>query len=157
MTSCCCDICVMNDLDWLAAAIELSRRCPPSPSAFSVGAIVVDAAGNRIADGFSRQEEPGDHAEEVALRHVDGDLAGATIYSSLEPCRTRLSRPKSCVDLIVAAGIPRVVFALAEPPIFVPGHGAQALRDSGVTVVQLDELAAEVRSVNSHLVGLTPP
>lgn len=147
----------MNDLDWLAAAIELSRRCPPSASAFSVGAIVVDAAGNRIAEGYSRQEQPDDHAEERALRHVAGDLSGATIYSSLEPCRTRLSRPQSCVDLIIAAGIPRVVFALAEPPIFVPGHGAQALRDKGIAVVQLDELAAEVRSVNRHLVGLAPP
>jgi diaminohydroxyphosphoribosylaminopyrimidine deaminase/5-amino-6-(5-phosphoribosylamino)uracil reductase len=147
----------MKDLDWLTAAIELSRRCPPSPSAFSVGAIVVDAAGKRIADGFSRQIEPRDHAEEVALRNIDGDLTGATIYSSLEPCRTRLTRPRSCVDLIVAAGIPRVVFALAEPPIFVPGHGAQALRDSGIVVVQLDKLAAEVRAVNEHLVGLAPP
>jgi diaminohydroxyphosphoribosylaminopyrimidine deaminase/5-amino-6-(5-phosphoribosylamino)uracil reductase len=147
----------MNDLEWLAAAIELSRRCPPSSAAFSVGAIVVDAAGNRIAEGFSRQDAPDDHAEEAALRQLAGELAGATIYSSLEPCRTRLSRPRSCVDLIVAGGIPRVVFALAEPPIFVPGHGAQALRDNGIEVVQLDELAAEVRAVNEHLVGLAPP
>lgn len=147
----------MNDLEWLGAAIELSRRCPPSPSAFSVGAIVVDAAGNAVAQGFSRQEQSNDHAEEVALRHVEGDLSGATIYSSLEPCRTRLSRTNSCVDLIVAAGIPRVVFALAEPPIFVPGHGAQALRDKGIEVIRLDELAAEVRAVNGHLVGLAPP
>lgn len=147
----------MNDLDWLAAAIELSRRCPPSRSAFSVGAIVVDAAGNAVAQGFSRQVEPNDHAEEVALRDVAGDLSRTTIYTSLEPCRTRLSRPKSCVDLIVAAKIPRVVFALAEPPIFVPGHGAQALRDSGIEVIQYAELADEVREVNRHLVGLAPP
>lgn len=147
----------MNDLEWLAAAIKLSRRCPPSRSAFSVGAIVVDAAGTRIAAGFSRQEQPDDHAEEVALRQAPDDLSGATIYSSLEPCRTRLSRPKSCVDLIVAAGIARVVYALAEPPIFVPGNGAQALRDNGIEVVQRDELADEVRNVNAHLVGLAPP
>ena len=28
------------DLHWLRQAIELSRRCPPSPTAFSVGALI---------------------------------------------------------------------------------------------------------------------
>ena len=142
----------MDDLGWLAAAVELSRRCPPSESAFSVGAIVVDTAGNRLAEGFSRQFEDHDHAEEVALRSLGGaDLTGSTVYSSLEPCSIRLSRPASCSALIVATGIPRVVFALAEPPIFVPGDGANLLRGSGVEVIERPELADLVRQINAHL------
>src|ERR1022692_3955553 len=55
------------DHHWLAGAIELSRRCPLSPSAFSVGAILVAADGSVIATGFSRERDPHDHAEEAAL------------------------------------------------------------------------------------------
>jgi pyrimidine deaminase RibD-like protein len=152
-----------EDLSRLREAIELSRRCPPSASAFSVGAVLVGSGGSVLATGYSRERDPHDHAEEVALARVaqapDGGLAGATMYTSLEPCRRRLSRPRSCSELIVAAGIRRVVLAWIEPPLFVPGGGAQWLTDRGATVIQIPDLAAEARAVNAHLlpVGRVPP
>jgi diaminohydroxyphosphoribosylaminopyrimidine deaminase / 5-amino-6-(5-phosphoribosylamino)uracil reductase len=143
------------DLHWLREAIELSRRCPPSESAFSVGAVLVSDAGTVIAAGHSRERDPKDHAEEVALARAAGDplLAGATLYSSLEPCLARASRSRSCAELIVEAGIPRVVIAWLEPPLFAAGGGAGALRRAGVTVVEIPWLAGLARSVNAHLVG----
>jgi pyrimidine deaminase RibD-like protein len=142
-----------TDLHWLREAIELSRRCPPSASAFSVGAILVGADGGVIATGHSRERDPKDHAEEVALARAAGDrpLAGSTLYSSLEPCLARASRPRSCVELITESGIGRVVIAWLEPPLFVAGGGAAALRDAGVTVVEIPWLAGLARSVNAHL------
>jgi diaminohydroxyphosphoribosylaminopyrimidine deaminase / 5-amino-6-(5-phosphoribosylamino)uracil reductase len=152
------------DAGWLAAAIDLSRQCPPSPSAFSVGAILVAADGTVIATGYSRECDSRDHAEEVALARAAapsgggpapaqaaGGLTAATMYTSLEPCRSRLSRPRSCSELIVAAGIRRVVLAWLEPPVFVPGGGARWLREQGVTVAQIPELAQQARAVNAHL------
>jgi diaminohydroxyphosphoribosylaminopyrimidine deaminase / 5-amino-6-(5-phosphoribosylamino)uracil reductase len=50
------------DRHWLAAAIDLSRHCPPSLTAFSVGAILVGAAGQVIATGYSRVVDASDHA-----------------------------------------------------------------------------------------------
>jgi diaminohydroxyphosphoribosylaminopyrimidine deaminase / 5-amino-6-(5-phosphoribosylamino)uracil reductase len=143
------------DLHWLSEAIELSRRCPPSPSAFSVGAILVAGDGQVIATGYSRERDPGDHAEEVALERAAGDtrLVGATLYSSLEPCLTRASRPRSCAELTLEAGIRRVVIAWLEPPLFVAGGGAGALRSGGVTVVEIPWLAEAARAVNAHLLG----
>jgi riboflavin biosynthesis pyrimidine reductase/pyrimidine deaminase RibD-like protein len=144
------------DRAWLARAIDLSRRCPPSSSAFSVGAVLVSADGEVMATGFSREKDPHDHAEEAALATVDpGDprLAGATLYSSLEPCRFRASRPRPCADLIIAAGLRRVVIAWLEPPIFVPGGGAALLREAGVTVVEVPGLAAAARAVNQTVLG----
>jgi diaminohydroxyphosphoribosylaminopyrimidine deaminase / 5-amino-6-(5-phosphoribosylamino)uracil reductase len=143
------------DLHWLREAIELSKRCPPSPNAFSVGAILVAADGQVIATGHSRERDPGDHAEEVALSRAAGDSrqAGATLYSSLEPCLTRASRPRSCAELILEAGIGRVVIAWLEPPVFVAGGGATALRGEGVTVAEIPWLAEAARSVNAHLLG----
>ncbi|HUZ55984.1 MAG TPA: dCMP deaminase [Streptosporangiaceae bacterium] len=159
------------DRHWLAAAIDLSRHCPPAQTAFSVGAILVGAAGEVIATGYSREVDPRDHAEEVALRRAAepgaaaggardappgsaADLGRATLYSSLEPCRSRASRPVSCAALVAAAGLRRVVIAWREPPLFVPGGGTAWLADRGVTVIELPDLADAARSVNQHL--LTP-
>ena len=142
------------DTRFVRAAIELSRQCPPSDTAFAVGAIVVSAAGDIMATGFSREQEADDHAEEVALRKLDPAdprLATATIYSSLVPCGARASRPVTCVQHILAAGIPRVVFAWREPPIFTEGRGAEQLRAAGITVVELPDLAGDAAAVNAPL------
>jgi len=160
----------MTDRGWLVAAVEESRRCPPSQTAFSVGAIVVGPDGAELARGYSREGDPRVHAEEAALakladarpddavtlsggQRVVALPAGCTVYSSLEPCSQRASRPHPCAELIVAAGVERVVFAWREPAIFVPGDGARRLADAGVTVLQLPELADEVRAVNAHLLS----
>ena len=158
------------DHRFLRWAIELSRLCPPSASAFSVGAVIVGEDGEVLATGFSREQEDHDHAEEVALRKLaqarlapgrlapgklgpDPRLRHATLYSSLVPCGERVSRPVTCVQHIVAAGIPRVVFAWREPALFTAGEGADRLRAAGVEVIEVPELAARARSVNAHLVG----
>jgi diaminohydroxyphosphoribosylaminopyrimidine deaminase/5-amino-6-(5-phosphoribosylamino)uracil reductase len=150
------------DRRWLLEAIELSRRCPLSASAFSVGAVLLDAGGGVVGRGFSRERDPADHAEEVALARAAelgsgaGQLAGATLYSSLEPCAARASRPVPCADLIIAAGIGRVVIAWFEPPVFVPGGGAVRLREAGVAVVVRPELADAAKAVNAHLLPGLP-
>jgi pyrimidine deaminase RibD-like protein len=149
---------VPGDLDadryWLTAAIDLSRQSPPSPAAFSVGALLVAASGAVIATGYSREVDPIDHAEEIALRRAAGaELAAATLYSSLEPCLRRASRPDSCAMLISAAGVRRVVIAWREPPLFVPGGGATWLATHGTAVKVLPELAAAAKAVNQHLLS----
>ncbi len=144
------------DERFLAWAVELARLCPPSQSAFSVGAVIVAEDGQVLATGFSREQEDHDHAEEVALRKLgfhDPRLRRATIYSSLVPCGARASRPVTCVQHIVAAGIPRVVFAWQEPRLFTDGAGGEQLLAAGVQVTELPELADRARSVNAHLVG----
>jgi len=144
------------DLRWLLRAVEASRRCPPSETAFSVGAAVVAAGGQLLATGYSREGSPHDHAEEAALAKLDPAdprLPGATLYSSLEPCRYRASRPRPCAELILAAGLRRVVIAWLEPPVFAPGRGADLLRGAGVTVVEVPELAARARAVNAAVLA----
>ena len=152
------------DRHWLREAIRLSRYCPPSATAFSVGAVLVGGDGSVLSTGFSREWDAADHAEEVALARlglpgaapgssapVRPGLTAATMYSSLEPCAARASRPTPCADLIVASGIGRVVIAWREPPIFVPGGGTAWLEARGVLVTEVPELAADARAVNAHL------
>jgi riboflavin biosynthesis pyrimidine reductase/pyrimidine deaminase RibD-like protein len=144
------------DQRFLRWAIELSRLSPPSGTAFSVGAVIVGDDGEVLATGFSREQQEHEHAEEVALDKLGRDprLRHATLYSSLVPCGARASRPVTCVEHIVAAGIPRVVFAWREPPIFTSGQGAEQLRAAGVSVTEIPALAAAAESVNAHLLRL---
>jgi pyrimidine deaminase RibD-like protein len=142
------------DRAMLIAAIGLSRCCPPSDTAFSVGSYVTAADGSVLAQGYSRQRDPHDHAEETALATLgDGWRAepGTTVYTTLEPCSVRASRPRTCTELILAAGVDRVVFAWREPSIFVDCEGAELLRAAGLEVIEVPDLAAEVRAVNRHL------
>jgi pyrimidine deaminase RibD-like protein len=118
----------------------------------------VDAAGREIAGGYSRDREPDIHAEESSLGRLEpGDprLAGATLYTTLEPCTERRARPQPCADLIIAAGIPRVVIAWREPALFVADcRGVERLRDAGVTVLEVPELERPAKAVNQHLRGI---
>ncbi|GGV43701.1 hypothetical protein GCM10010495_71650 [Kitasatospora herbaricolor] len=145
------------DLALLGRAVELSKLCPPSETAFSVGAVVVGADGTTVSEGWSREGDPLVHAEESALAKLpagDPRLLGATVYSSLEPCGRRASRPLTCSQLLIAAGVARVVVAWREPDLFVTDcQGTALLEAAGIEVVELPELAAAARAVNAHLIG----
>jgi diaminohydroxyphosphoribosylaminopyrimidine deaminase/5-amino-6-(5-phosphoribosylamino)uracil reductase len=146
------------DVRWLRHAIDLSRRCPPSPTAYNVGVVIVDGAGNQIASGYSRDTGPHVHAEESALSRLQPDdprLATATIYCTLEPCTERRSRPRPCTNLILAAGIPRVVIAWREPALFVADcQGVERLREAGVRVLEIPEFERPAKAANTHLRGI---
>jgi diaminohydroxyphosphoribosylaminopyrimidine deaminase/5-amino-6-(5-phosphoribosylamino)uracil reductase len=147
-----------DDARWMRRAIALAGQCPPSDTAFSVGAVVVGAGGTELARGFSREGgDPLAHAEEAALAKLDDDdprLAGATIYSTLEPCSQRKSRPRTCTELIIAAGLTRVVIAWREPALFVADcQGYELLAQAGLSVAELPEFAAAAAAPNGHLIG----
>ncbi|MGW1751107.1 dihydrofolate reductase family protein [Streptomyces sp. NPDC002092] len=144
------------DRRWLALACDLAALCPPSGTAFSVGAVIVAADGTELARGHSREgDDPVVHAEEAALAKLDPAdprLASATVYSSLEPCAHRASRPKPCARLILDAGVRRVVTAWREPDTFVTGaDGSGLLAGRGVEVVVLEEFAGRAKAPNEHL------
>lgn len=145
----------VEDREWMTAAIELSRKCPPAAGAYSVGAIIIGEDGSEIARGYSRESDPHVHAEESALSKVRDDdprLARATLYSTLEPCSQRKSRPVTCTQLVLRSGIRRVVIAWREPDLFVANCvGVETLRAAGVTVVELIDLAEVARAVNAYL------
>ncbi|MFF5495634.1 dihydrofolate reductase family protein [Streptomyces aquilus] len=146
------------DHHWLRLACELAALCPPSRTAFSVGAVVVAADGTELARGYSREgDDPVVHAEEAALAKIDARdprLASATVYSSLEPCARRASRPAPCARLILDAGVRRVVTAWREPDTFVTeADGNGLLAAHGVDVVVLPEHEERAKAPNQHLVS----
>ena len=87
----------------------------------------------------------------LKAEHAGCSLEGATIYSSMEPCTTRSSKPTSCSELIIRHRMGRVVFAAYEPPTFVTCHGEEMLRNAGIEVTILNDLSKEALTANRHI------
>lgn len=117
---------------WLDRAVELAVRGPAADPNPRVGAVVLDAAGTLVGEGY-HQGAGTEHAETVALRAAGGAARGGTVVVTLEPCAAPGRRP-ACVDALLAAGVARVVYAVGDPH---PGFagGAARLRAAGVDVV----------------------
>jgi len=117
----------------VATAEPVQGRTAPNPG---VGAVVVPV-GSSDADGrwFGGATAPpgGPHAEVAALRAAGSAAEGAALYVTLEPC-SHHGRTPPCTDAILAAGIRRVVVALADPDPHVDGTGIAALRTAGLEV-----------------------
>ena len=141
------------DLEMIRKTVELSRFSPKSDTAYSVGAVIVTTDGE-VFTGYSRETASSNHAEEEAIIKAEAaraQLAGATIYSSMEPCSTRKSKPLSCSELIIAHGFARVVFAAYEPDDFVHCEGKNLLSSAGIRVDVVSDLSAEALEANRHI------
>ena len=112
-------------------AIGLSE---PNPR---VGCVLVAPGGERVIGEGHTQAAGQAHAEVMALRDAAArgeSVAGSTAYVTLEPCAHH-GRTAPCCDALVAAGVARVVAALADPNPLVGGQGFARLHAAGVDVV----------------------
>jgi len=115
----------------IALAEKGLGKTAPNPI---VGAVIIDAAGSVVGEGFHDRVNSPDHAEVVAIKAAGAATVGATIVVTLEPCNhTGSTGP--CVQAIIAAGITTVVIAVTDPNESAAG-GAAALRAAGVTVIE---------------------
>jgi diaminohydroxyphosphoribosylaminopyrimidine deaminase/5-amino-6-(5-phosphoribosylamino)uracil reductase len=113
-------------------ALDLAERArgltSPNPM---VGAVVV-ADGAVVGEGFHR-EAGAPHAEIEALAMAGPRARGATLYVTLEPCNHH-GRTPPCAPAVAAAGVARVVTAIADPNPVAAG-GLALLRAAGIDVV----------------------
>ncbi len=120
------------DIDMMKRALELAARArgrtSPNPM---VGAVVVKD-GVVVGEGWHHAAGE-DHAEVVAVAAADDAARGACLYVTLEPCCHK-GRTGPCTDVIVAAGISKVVYAVDDPNPRVSGGGARQLREAGLEV-----------------------
>jgi diaminohydroxyphosphoribosylaminopyrimidine deaminase/5-amino-6-(5-phosphoribosylamino)uracil reductase len=125
---------VLDDVDVMREAIALARgarrRTAPWPA---VGCVMV-RDGEVVGRGATGPFPQGPHAEVAALRDAGPRAAGATAYSTLEPCDHHGNTPP-CTGALIAAGVRKVVVAVDDPDEKVAGRGYARLRDAGIEVV----------------------
>tara|TARA_R100000306_G_scaffold56858_1_gene54812 strand:- start:8881 stop:10038 length:1158 start_codon:yes stop_codon:yes gene_type:complete len=124
-----------DDAYWMRLAVELSREVlyltAPNPR---VACLIVN--DNRLLAAGVTQQAGGPHAEVMALRQAQArghNVAGTTIYVTLEPC-SHYGRTPPCVDALIQAKPARVVVAMPDPNPLVAGQGLARLRQAGIQV-----------------------
>ena len=104
------------DETWMRQALALADRARDEDDEIPVGALLVGADGELLAEGWNRnisERDPSAHAEIVAMRRAgqalgNHRLLGSTLYVTLEPCAM-------CAMAMVHARVARVVYAASDP------------------------------------------
>ncbi|WP_121368073.1 bifunctional diaminohydroxyphosphoribosylaminopyrimidine deaminase/5-amino-6-(5-phosphoribosylamino)uracil reductase RibD [Frondihabitans australicus] len=113
-------------------ALALAANGPERGTHARVGCVLLDADGAVVAEGWHRGAGTA-HAEVDALSKLaPGQAAGLTAVVTLEPCN-HWGRTGPCSEALIAAGIGRVVYSVADPGEH-SGGGAARLREAGIPV-----------------------
>ncbi|MEG3084178.1 bifunctional diaminohydroxyphosphoribosylaminopyrimidine deaminase/5-amino-6-(5-phosphoribosylamino)uracil reductase RibD [Sphingomonas sp. PB2P12] len=113
----------------LALAERSRGRTAPNPN---VGCVIV-GNGRVVGRGWT-QAGGRPHAEAMALAQAGANARGAIAYVTLEPCAHRSPRGPACSDLLIEAGVSRVVASLQDPDARTAGQGFARLEAAGIAV-----------------------
>jgi diaminohydroxyphosphoribosylaminopyrimidine deaminase/5-amino-6-(5-phosphoribosylamino)uracil reductase len=127
----------------LERALALAERgrgtTHPNPI---VGAVVV-RDGEVVGEGW-HERKGGPHGEVVALEAAGDRARGATLYVTLEPCRSFGSTPP-CTQAVLRAGVAKVVAGALDPNPKA-GGGLEELRQAGIEVELVDSFDARAQN-----------
>jgi diaminohydroxyphosphoribosylaminopyrimidine deaminase/5-amino-6-(5-phosphoribosylamino)uracil reductase len=123
-----------HDLLFMRRAMELAGRGRGTVSPNPLVGCVIVYDGKIIGEGW-HERYGGPHAEVHAVRSVTDQslLSHSTVYVTLEPCAHHGKTPP-CADMLVAAGVRRVVISNVDPNPLVAGKGIEKLRAAGIEV-----------------------
>ena len=119
-----------TDTHWMHRALALAGCARDEEDEIPVGAVVIDAEGRVVGEGWNRnigEHDPSAHAEIVAMRRAgraigNHRLVGCTLYVTLEPCAM-------CAMAAVHARLARVVFGASDPKTGAAGSVFDLLAD----------------------------
>lgn len=130
----------------ISAAAAARTLTAPNPW---VGAAIQTVDGGVHTGATS---SPGGAHAEVDAIHKAGNVRGAVLATTLEPC-SHTGRTGPCTDAIIEAGIGRVLVGVVDPDQQVAGTGIERLREAGVDVevgVLADEATAQLAPYLHH-------
>ncbi|HEX4543707.1 MAG TPA: deaminase [Candidatus Acidoferrum sp.] len=118
-----------------------------------VGAVVVK--DGKVLTKAHRGEKPKSHAEYIALEEKlpDDLVAGATVYTTLEPCTTRKHPKIPCAQRLVDRKVARVVIGMLDPNPEIRGLGDQLLSEANIeTQLFPRDLRSQVEEMNREFI-----
>lgn len=131
--------------NYMQLALEFAQKgkgwVAPNPL---VGAIIIKE-GRIIGQGY-HEAYGGPHAEVNAIHAATENVAGATMYITLEPC-AHFGKTPPCADLLIRHNISKVVIGMLDPNPLVSGKGVAKLKRAGIEVVT-GVLEKKSRSMN---------
>jgi diaminohydroxyphosphoribosylaminopyrimidine deaminase / 5-amino-6-(5-phosphoribosylamino)uracil reductase len=137
------------DEQFMREALKLAQRglgkVSPNPM---VGAVIVK--GGRIISRGYHHAFGKDHAEVDAFKQAEEDVAGATLYVTLEPCR-HFGKTPPCTDAILKNKIGKVVIGMLDPDVKMRGGSVTLLNDSGIQTV-VGVLEDECKTLNEKYI-----
>lgn len=132
-------------------AVEQMKQCGEAHGP-KVGAVLV--VNGKVAGVGYRQH--GTHAERAAIEAADAaglEIAGGTVYTTLEPCvpdKTKENSKQSCSELIIERELTRVVIGSYDPNPAINRLGWKALIDAGLELRDFEpEMREEIALLNS--------
>ena len=146
-----------RDEQYMKQALQLAQKgegyVAPNPM---VGAVIVKD-GRIIGSGY-HEHYGGPHAEVNAIADAKEDVAGATMYVTLEPC-SHYGKTPPCADLLVEKKLAKVVVGSLDPNPLVAGKGIQKLKEAGIEVVSgvLEAECNEINRVFRHYITTKQP
>jgi pyrimidine deaminase RibD-like protein len=145
-----------DDRRFMEIAISEAAKCNAEDTRTrpKVGAVVVKD-GEILAKGYRGELAPGEHAEFTVLEQKlkDRSVAGATVYTTLEPCTTRNHPKIPCADRLAERKVSRVVIGMVDPDDRISGKGQKRLRKAGIAIdLFAPDLMAQVEEMNRSFV-----
>jgi pyrimidine deaminase RibD-like protein len=149
---------MMDDRACMVRAVEEASHSKSEEQRISpkVGAVAVSNNAEFLGAAHRGEDEHGkDHAEFYLLEKKlqTATLAGATVFTTLEPCFERSEDKVPCAQRLIERQVERVFIGMLDPDPTVHGKGQMHLLEHGIKVATFDpDLTKQILEMNRDFI-----